>query len=78
MLAGLVRAGSGASEIGRIAGRITDACTRRLLQLAQQDMGPAPMAWAWLAFGSQARLEQGLTSDQDNGLLLEKAGTAEQ
>ena len=28
------------------------------------------MAWTWLAFGSQARMEQGLISDQDNGLLL--------
>jgi len=76
MLAGLVRGGSGASEIGRIAGRITDACTRRLLELAGDELGPAPMAWAWLAFGSQARLEQGLTSDQDNGLLLAEPGDA--
>jgi len=72
MLAGLVRAGSGASEVGRVAGRITDACTRRLLTLAMQDQGEAPMQWTWLAFGSQARLEQGLISDQDNGLLLER------
>jgi len=70
LLAGLVRAGTGASELGRIAGRITDACTRRLLELARQQLGPAPQRWAWLAFGSQARLEQGLISDQDNGLLL--------
>lgn len=74
MLAGLARSGSGASEVGRIAGRITDACTRRLLGLAvealERETGPAPMPWAWLAFGSQARLEQGLISDQDNGLAL--------
>jgi CBS domain-containing protein len=70
LLAGLAQAGAGASEVGRIAGRITDACTRRLLALAAADLGDAPMGWAWLAFGSQARLEQGLISDQDNGLLL--------
>jgi CBS domain-containing protein len=70
MLAGLVRGGSGAAELGRIAGRITDACTLGLLRLAEAELGPAPMAWSWLAFGSQARLEQGLISDQDNGLLL--------
>ncbi len=72
MLAGMVRAGSGASEVGRIAGRITDACTQRLLGLAVNELGQAPMQWTWLAFGSQARLEQGLISDQDNGLLLER------
>jgi len=70
MLAGLANAGANATEIGRIAGRITDACTNRLLALAEEELGAPPMAWAWLAFGSQARLEQGLISDQDNGLLL--------
>jgi CBS domain-containing protein len=70
MLAGLAQGGATASEVGRIAGRITDACTRRLLALAESELGEAPMRWAWLAFGSQARLEQGLISDQDNGLLL--------
>jgi len=70
MLAGLANAGAGAAEVGRIAGRITDACTRRLLGLAEEALGTPPLEYAWLAFGSQARLEQGLTSDQDNGLLL--------
>ncbi|TVQ33590.1 MAG: CBS domain-containing protein [Wenzhouxiangella sp.] len=70
MLAGLSRQGSEVTEVGRIASMITDACTRRLLTLAQEELGEAPMAWAWLAFGSQARMEQGLISDQDNGLLL--------
>jgi CBS domain-containing protein len=73
LLAGMARGGAGASEVGGIAGRITDACTRRLLDLSIEVLGPAPMAWAWLAFGSQARLEQGLISDQDNGLLLASA-----
>ncbi|WP_376691033.1 putative nucleotidyltransferase substrate binding domain-containing protein [Wenzhouxiangella sp. EGI_FJ10409] len=70
LLAGLARSGTTATEIGRMAGRITDACTGRLLALAEDELGTAPMAWTWLAFGSQARLEQGLVSDQDNGLLL--------
>lgn len=73
MLAGLANAGAGAAEVGRIAGRITDACTRRLLALAEEELGTPPLDYAWLAFGSQARLEQGLISDQDNGLLLAEA-----
>jgi len=73
MLAGLANAGAGAAEVGRIAGRITDACTRRLLALAEEALGTPPLEYAWLAFGSQARLEQGLISDQDNGLLLAEA-----
>ena len=70
LLAGMCRQGSEVTEVGRVAGLITDACTRRLLSLAQDELGEAPMAWTWLAFGSQARLEQGLVSDQDNGLLM--------
>jgi CBS domain-containing protein len=70
LLAALVRQGSEVTEVGRIASMLTDACTRRLLDLAQEQLGAAPMAWTWLAFGSQARMEQGLISDQDNGLLL--------
>ena len=70
ILAGMAESGADVTQIGRIAGLITDACTRRLLQLAEERLGPPPMAYAWLAFGSQARLEQGLISDQDNGLLM--------
>jgi CBS domain-containing protein len=77
MLAGLARQGSQVTEVGRVASMITDACTRRLLGLAQNQLGDAPMAWTWLAFGSQARLEQGLISDQDNGLLLAESPEGE-
>ena len=70
MLAGLVGQGHQVFEVGRIASMITDACTRRLLGLALREYGDAPFDWCWLAFGSQARMEQGLISDQDNGLVL--------
>ncbi|NGP53530.1 putative nucleotidyltransferase substrate binding domain-containing protein [Thioalkalivibrio sp. XN8] len=77
MLAVMARLGSQVTEVGRVASMITDACTRRLLALAQEQLGEAPMAWTWMAFGSQARLEQGLISDQDNGLLLAESPTGE-
>ncbi|NKI35838.1 CBS domain-containing protein [Wenzhouxiangella sp. XN79A] len=73
LLAGLVEAGTDVTQLGRMAGLITDATTRRLIELAEAELGPAPVRYAWLAFGSQARLEQGLISDQDNGLLLDDA-----
>jgi CBS domain-containing protein len=78
VLAALSHQGSEVIEVGRIASMLTDAATRRLLQLAETDLGPAPMAWSWLAFGSQARMEQGLVTDQDNGLLLAEPPDAEQ
>jgi CBS domain-containing protein len=73
VLAALTDQDSSVTAVGRIGSLITDACTRRLIALAQAELGAAPLAWAWLAFGSQARMEQGLISDQDNGLLLAEA-----
>ncbi len=70
VLATMVDHGSEVTEVGRVASMLTDTITQRLLALAQDRLGPAPMDWCWVAFGSQARMEQGLISDQDNGLIL--------
>ncbi len=59
-----------AKHIGEVFSSITDAMTCRLLQLAEQKYGAAPVSYTWLAGGSQARNEQTSHSDQDNALLL--------
>lgn len=65
-------------ETGRVLAAISDAFTQQCLTLAQQELGDAPMPFAWLSFGSQARMEQTFISDQDNGLILARApGTDE-
>ena len=64
----LVAAGSDATKVGRVVGSSIDALTRRLLGSAVADLGDAPAAWAWLALGSEARLEQALHTDQDHAL----------
>ncbi len=61
-----------AAEASHILTTLTDALTQRLVQLAQQQLGKAPCVFSWLAFGSQARMDQSLNADQDNALLLEK------
>jgi CBS domain-containing protein len=50
---------------------ITDAITSRLLQLAEMQLGPAPVDYVWVAAGSQARNEQTAKSDQDNCMVLD-------
>lgn len=47
---------------------VNDALTRRLLALAEADLGPPPCPYAWLALGSHGRGEQVLSSDQDSAL----------
>lgn len=49
---------------------IGQAITRRLLQLAEQQLGAPPIPYAFLVAGSLARFEQTAYSDQDNGLIL--------
>lgn len=64
------QAGMRAPQVGRVLTAITDAVTVRLIQLAEAELGPAPAAWCWVAFGSQGRAEQLLGADQDNGMIL--------
>ncbi len=66
----LVARDTRAIEVGKIITTLSDAITKRLLNLAEEKFGAPPCDYAWLAFGSQARQEQALGSDQDNGLLL--------
>ncbi len=70
LLAHLVGSGVPAHQIGRMITSIADAVTRRLIALAQEKLGPAPVPWLWLACGSQGRREQTGVSDQDNCLFL--------
>ena len=64
----LVASGADATKVGRVVGSSIDALTRRLLSFAAADLGDAPVPWAWLALGSEARLEQALHTDQDHAL----------
>ena len=65
-----VRRGTPPQDIGRVITATADAATRRLLVLAEELLGPPPVAYCWLGLGSQARGELGVASDQDNALVL--------
>lgn len=67
----LAAAEASAYNTGHIVTAITDAITVRLLQLAEAQLGPAPVDYVWVAAGSQARNEQTAKSDQDNCLVLD-------
>ncbi|MFU8776632.1 MAG: DUF294 nucleotidyltransferase-like domain-containing protein [Roseovarius sp.] len=71
LLVQLVQAGVRPQSITRRITDITDAITRRLLRLAEADLGPAPVPYLWAACGSQGRREQTGISDQDNCLILD-------
>ncbi|MEL6178126.1 MAG: DUF294 nucleotidyltransferase-like domain-containing protein [Myxococcota bacterium] len=66
----MVAADAKADEIGRLTTIVADALTQRLVQLAEEELGKAPVPFAWVALGSQARQELNAHSDQDNALVI--------
>jgi CBS domain-containing protein len=74
----LSRSGSTARHIGEAIASLTDAITVRLIEIAQQQLGPPPLPFVWLAGGSQGRREQTIHTDQDNALIVADAMSPEQ
>ncbi|MBY5988237.1 DUF294 nucleotidyltransferase-like domain-containing protein [Roseovarius atlanticus] len=70
LLAQLVGSGNRHDVVTRLITDIADTVTRRLLTLAEAQLGPPPVPYLWLACGSQGRQEQTGVSDQDNCLIL--------
>ncbi|MDO9302987.1 MAG: DUF294 nucleotidyltransferase-like domain-containing protein, partial [Anaerolineales bacterium] len=54
-----------------------DAATERLIQLAIEELGPPPTAFAFIGMGSQGRQEQTLLTDQDNGIIFAPVADAD-
>ena len=75
LLSHLVAAGARPHAIGRRITDLTDAVTRRLLALGEENFGPPPVPYLWAACGSQGRREQSGISDQDNCLILDDNAT---
>ena len=78
LFARMVNLGRDVEHIGRMVTLIADAFTVRLIQLSERHLGAPPMAYAWVVFGSQAREEQTVRTDQDNGLVLERVADVDE
>ncbi|WP_440409474.1 DUF294 nucleotidyltransferase-like domain-containing protein [Neorhizobium petrolearium] len=71
LLAQLVGGNNPHEVVTRLITDIADAVTRRLIVLAERDLGPPPVPYLWLACGSQGRQEQAGVSDQDNCIFID-------
>ena len=78
LLSHLIEAGATSYNAGHIVTTLSDAATARLLQLAEEQFGPPPVPYVWMAGGSQGRQEQTALSDQDNCLIIDDAYDADQ
>ncbi len=69
----LVEQDASADDIGRVVTAVGDAVERRVIALAEAELGPPPVPYCWVALGSRARLEQALAADQDNAIIIDDA-----
>lgn len=71
----LVRAmldsGASPTAVARMITSITDAATVKFIELAQAEIGPPPLEFAFVVVGSQGRQEQTLFTDQDNIIIYD-------
>lgn len=64
----LFAGGLGVVQISGAIASLSDVLARRLLTLAELELGPPPCPYAWMVLGSEGRTEQVLLTDQDNAI----------
>ena len=62
--------GGAAEALTQLISSLNDHLVVRLIELTKQEFDLPKVPWAWLAFGSEGRYEQTLSTDQDNGLVF--------
>ena len=67
----MVNEDANSQMIGSAMAAIGRSFKQRLLELAEQQLGPPPVPYCFLALGSMARDEQLIVTDQDNALVLD-------
>jgi CBS domain-containing protein len=72
MVSALFSGGLEPTTIGGFVARLNDTLLTRILRWAEADFGTPPCPYAWLAFGSEGRMEQLLLTDQDNALVYQE------
>lgn len=73
----LLDAGTRVEHVTRIMSSVSDGITTRLIGLAEAELGPPPVPYTFVAFGSVARGEQTLATDQDNAIIYADGADAQ-
>jgi CBS domain-containing protein len=70
MAAGFIERSASPEEVSELLTVGLDSLARRLLTLAEEELGPPPVPYGFAVVGSQGRRAAGFASDQDNCLVL--------
>jgi len=63
--------GVSAEHMTLIVSTLNDALVRQVLEIEKTRFDLSGISWSWLAFGSEGRYEQTISTDQDNGLIFD-------
>lgn len=72
----LLGQGVSAEHMTQIISTLNDALVRQILDIEASRFDLQGLRWCWLAFGSEGRFEQTISTDQDNGLIFDSDGIA--
>jgi CBS domain-containing protein len=72
----LLEQGVGAEQLTLFVSVLNDRLSQRVIEVVRKRHRWEGIGWCWLAFGSEGRLEQTFSSDQDNGLVFESHAAA--
>jgi CBS domain-containing protein len=66
----LLGEGARAESIIRIITDVNDRIERKILDFAVKTLGPPPLPFCWIVYGSAGRKEQTFKTDQDNAIIF--------
>jgi CBS domain-containing protein len=66
----LVGQGVSPEQLTLFVSVLNDRLSQRVIEVVRKPFDLERVSWCWLAFGSEGRFEQTLSTDQDNGLLF--------
>ena len=66
----LVEQGVAAEQLTLYVSVLNDRLCQRVIELVRKHHQWEQISWCWLAFGSEGRLEQTFSTDQDNGIIF--------
>lgn len=66
--------GAAAEQLTQTISTLNDHLVVRILELTRHEYDLPRVEWCWLAFGSEGRFEQTLSTDQDNGIIFSDHG----
>lgn len=75
MIAGMAESGAGAETITRTVSLFSESVAKKVIAQAIEEEGQPPVPFAFLALGSEGREEPTLSSDQDNAIIYNPAGS---